>query len=123
MGQGLIHLEFSSDKDFALAHWYRDVLGWKLTEFPDMHYAAGTFTEDSAVPGVGFTQMDDAWPRGTIIPYFYTEDIDADIARLAAAGAQHFGEVLDVPGVGKMTYFKDPRENTIALLQPVMPTA
>jgi predicted enzyme related to lactoylglutathione lyase len=62
---------------------------------------------DGAKPGPG------GWNRIHLL----VEDIDAEVARLKAAGAPFRNEVLSGPG-GKQVLLQDPSGNVIELFQP-----
>lgn len=49
------------------------------------------------------------------------DDIDAYIMKAEAAGATLALAKMDVPGVGKLAYYKDTEGNIFGMLQPHMP--
>ena len=69
--------------------------------------SAGRPMPDGARPGPG------GWNRIHLI----VEDIDAEVARLRAAGAPFRNDVLEGPG-GKQVLLKDPSGNVVELFQP-----
>jgi catechol 2,3-dioxygenase-like lactoylglutathione lyase family enzyme len=69
--------------------------------------SAGRPMPDGAKPGPG------GWNRIHLL----VEDIDAEVARLKAAGAPFRNEVLSGPG-GKQVLLQDPSGNVIELFQP-----
>lgn len=69
--------------------------------------SAGRPMPDGAKPGPG------GWNRIHLI----VDDIDADVARLRAAGAQFRNDILAGPG-GKQILLLDPSGNVIELFQP-----
>ncbi|MEW2510575.1 VOC family protein [Streptomyces sp. NPDC046870] len=105
-----------ADQDRAL-RFYRDVLGFEVTadrETPQGRWlqvapegAQTVFTLSG--PGMGGFEPGSA--RGIML---VTTDVDADCARLAAAGAQVRGPD-DVPW-GRMASFTDPDGNGLLLL-------
>lgn len=117
MGQPVIHIEIFARNHAALADWYERMFGWTKVDFPDVRYSTGTWTENE--PGAGFNDAANGMREGMILPYIYTGDIDADLAKVAANGASEIGEIVEIPGIGRMAQFRDPDGNTIALLQPV----
>jgi uncharacterized protein len=121
MGQPVIHIEFYARKHAQLAAWYDKMFGWTEQDFPEVNYSTGTWTQGQ--PGAGFNDSANGHAPGLIIPYIYTADIKADLAKLASNGATDVGEAMYMPGVGSMAHLKDPDGNVIALLQPDMPAA
>lgn len=56
-------------------------------------------------------------PGGWNRVHFVVDDIDADVARLRAAGARFRNEMVVGPG-GKQILLQDPSDNVIELFQP-----
>jgi catechol 2,3-dioxygenase-like lactoylglutathione lyase family enzyme len=69
--------------------------------------SAGRPMPDGARPGPG------GWNRIHLI----VDDIDAEVARLRAAGALFRNDILEGPG-GKQVLLKDPSGNVVELFQP-----
>ena len=69
--------------------------------------SAGRPMPDGATPGPG------GWNRIHLI----VDDVDAEVARLRAAGAPFRNEVLSGPG-GKQVLLQDPSGNVVELFQP-----
>ena len=71
--------------------------------------SAGRPMPDGAKPGPG------GWNRIHLI----VDDIDAEVARLRAAGAPFRNDVLEGPG-GKQVLLQDPSGNVVELFQPAL---
>ena len=69
--------------------------------------SAGRPMPDGAKPGPG------GWNRIHLI----VDDIEAEVARLRAAGAQFRNDILSGPG-GKQILLKDPSGNVVEIFQP-----
>ena len=69
--------------------------------------SAGRAMTDGAVPAPG------GWNR----IHFVVDDLDAEIARLSAAGVRFRNEVVSGPG-GRQVLVEDPAGNLIELFQP-----
>jgi catechol 2,3-dioxygenase-like lactoylglutathione lyase family enzyme len=69
--------------------------------------SAGRAMPDGAQPGPG------GWNRIHMI----VDDIDVDVVRLRAAGAQFRNDVIEGPG-GKQILVQDPSGNVVELFQP-----
>ena len=69
--------------------------------------SAGRPMPDGRVPGPG------GWNR----LHFVVDDIDAEVARLRAAGATFRNDILTGPG-GKQILLEDPSGNVVELFQP-----
>jgi catechol 2,3-dioxygenase-like lactoylglutathione lyase family enzyme len=108
----------------AAVEFYTEMLGFEvLTNFPPAFAdvargrlrlllsgplsSAGRPMPDGATPGPG------GWNRIHLI----VEDIEAESARLRAAGATFRNEILSGPG-GQQVLIQDPSGNVIELFQP-----
>src|SRR4051794_21072053 len=69
--------------------------------------SAGRPMPDGATPGPG------GWNR----IHFIVDDIDAEVARLRAAGAPSRNDIVEGPG-GKQILLQDPAGNVVELFQP-----
>ena len=69
--------------------------------------SAGRPMPDGCIPGPG------GWNR----IHFVVDDIDAEVARLRAAGASFRNDILTGPG-GKQILLEDPSGNVVELFQP-----
>jgi catechol 2,3-dioxygenase-like lactoylglutathione lyase family enzyme len=111
------------DVDAAVS-FYTEVLGFEvLTHFPPAFAdvargrlrlllsgptsSAGRPMPDGAVPGPG------GWNRIHLI----VDDLDADVARLRAAGAAFRNDVVAGPG-GRQILLEDPSGNVVELFEP-----
>ena len=120
----LVSVRYMVDDVAAALDFYTGFLGFEvLTSFPPAFAdvargrlrlllsgpasSAGRPMPDGEKPGPG------GWNRIHLI----VDDIEAEVARLRAAGAPFRNEVLSGPG-GKQVLLKDPSGNVIELFQP-----
>jgi catechol 2,3-dioxygenase-like lactoylglutathione lyase family enzyme len=111
--------DVSTALDFYTTHFGFEVLTSAAPAFADVRRgnlrlllsgpasSAGRPMPDGATPGPG------GWNR----IHFICEDIDAEIARLRAAGVPFRNDVVSGPG-GKQILVEDPAGNLIELFQP-----
>lgn len=108
----------TSDVDGA-ADFYGKVLGWSVggSQMPDMDYrlasrdgqmVAGLTTQDRQPPGT---------PPNWLV-YVASDDLDADVAKLTAAGGTVIAGPDAVPGTGRFAVAADPQGTVFGLLQP-----
>ena len=109
----IIHIELAADDPTASAKFYADVFGWKTEEMPEMNYV--TFDAEGG-PGGGFnpTDNDDTNP-GDILIYIQTEDIEASLAKIEAAGGKTLLPKSEIPGIGWYALFADLTGNRVGL--------
>jgi len=112
----IVHVEISANNLQAASKFYADLFGWQIQQFPDMNYA--TF-ETGDGPGGGFNPITPENPAGTVTVYFNTDDILETIAKVEALGGTILMPKTEIPTVGWFALFKDPTDNTLALLQPL----
>ena len=109
----IVHIELAADDPKASAKFYGDVFGWKTEEIPEMNYI--TFDAEGG-PGGGFnpTESDDTNP-GDILIYIQTEDIEASLAEIEAAGGKTLLSKSEIPGIGWYAFFADLTDNRVGL--------
>jgi catechol 2,3-dioxygenase-like lactoylglutathione lyase family enzyme len=120
----MVSVRYLVDDVQAAVDFYTGLLGFEvLTSFPPAFAdvargrlrlllsgpmsSAGRAMADGAKPGPG------GWNRIHLI----VDDIEADVARLRAAGAPFRNEILSGPG-GQQVLLQDPSGNVIELFQP-----
>ncbi|MCI3132886.1 VOC family protein [Phenylobacterium aquaticum] len=120
----MVSVRYMVDDVAAAVDFYTGLLGFEvLTSFPPAFAdvargplrlllsgpasSAGRPMPDGAVPGPG------GWNRIHLI----VDDIEAEVARLKAAGAPFRNEILSGPG-GKQVLLRDPAGNVVELFQP-----
>ena len=120
----MVSVRYIVDDVEKAVDFYTKILGFEvLTNFPPAFAdvargrlrlllsgpasSAGRPMPDGAKPGPG------GWNRIHLI----VEDIDAEVARLRAAGAAFRNDVLEGPG-GKQVLLQDPAGNVVELFQP-----
>jgi catechol 2,3-dioxygenase-like lactoylglutathione lyase family enzyme len=119
----MVHVRYMVDDVAEAVAFYTKFLGFEvLTSFPPFAdiargnlrlllsgpaSSAGRPMPDGAKPGPG------GWNRIHLI----VEDIEAEVARLRAAGAPFRNDILSGPG-GKQVLLQDPSGNVVELFQP-----
>ena len=110
----IVHIELSANNCLSASKFYQDVFGWEITQIPEMSYA--TFMSQKELGG-GFNPVTPENPAGTVTVYIGTDDIDASLAQVNAAGGKTVAPMMEIPGVGWFALFKDPTGNTMALFK------
>jgi predicted enzyme related to lactoylglutathione lyase len=136
----VVHFEIMADDLDRAQKFYESVFGWKFIatgpEFgnyriimtgpgPD-EMLGKTMTPDMLGINGGMMQRNAPVPEDGKSPNAFTcivgvDDIDAYITKADAAGGKPQTEKMNVPGVGKLRYYKDTEGNIFGMLQPDMP--
>jgi len=115
--------------DLAFAvRFYRDAFGWdQVVDTPS--YAEfkhpegqrlGLYQRDGFALNVG--RAPHLLPAGALAPtelYFYADDLDAALNRLAAAGAKPLSPLAPRDWGDEAAYFEDPCGNVLVLARPL----
>jgi len=108
-----VHIELSADDLQTAAGFYSKVFGWTVQEMPEMNYI--TFDEGGGLGG-GFnpTSNEEIKP-GDVIVYINTDDIEASLAEVEAAGGKTIFPKTEISGMGWFALFTDPTGNKLGL--------
>jgi predicted enzyme related to lactoylglutathione lyase len=108
----VVHIEISAKNLVDASHFYSKLFGWKTEQIPAMNYA--TFTAEGG-PGGGFNPVSEDAPAGTVLVYINSDDIEADLSRVAKLGGKILVPKTEIPGEGWFGVFTDPTGNKLAL--------
>lgn len=129
----IVHFEIHAKDREKIKKFYQDVFGWEMQQFgPDM----GNYTvvktgdpvpKDMASIGIngGITERRGGLPQDGAAVNAYVcivgvEDTDAMVKKVLDAGGTIALETIDVPGVGRLAYCKDPEGSIFGMLKPEM---
>jgi predicted enzyme related to lactoylglutathione lyase len=132
----VVHFEIMADDMDRAQKFYEACFGWtfqamgeeyggyrviKTGPGPD-EMARGVKMEDVGING-GMMKRNAPLPADGHSPNAFTciigvADIDEAIAKIDAAGGMPQTEKMDVPGVGKIRYYKDTEGNIFGVIQP-----
>ena len=108
-----VHIEISAEDLQAAADFYSQVFGWKVEHMPEMNYI--TFDEGGGLGG-GFNPTENEGNEpGDVIVYIGTDDIEASLAEIEAAGGKTLVPKTEIPGMGWFALFSDPTGNKLGL--------
>ena len=118
------HVAFNVEDPLEMARWYVEHLGFvvkrRVMEAPWAHFivdsAGSTMIEIYGNPEVPVSDFRNMHP-GTLHLAFVSENIQADIDRLSAAGAKLEGGITDLPGGDIMAFIRDPWGLTLQLVK------
>ena len=134
----VVHFEIMADDLDRAQKFYESCFGWEFQimgeEFgnyrvittgpgPD-EMAKGVTMENVGING-GMMKRNAPLPPDGHSPNAFTaiigvKDIDESIKKIDAAGGKPQTDKMDVPGVGKLRYYKDTEGNLFGIIEPVM---
>lgn len=120
----IVHIEIPATDHEESKQFYTDLFGWETQDFPEMMYV----TFDSGSVGGGFSPVGDfpemglSTKPGDVHLFIESDDIEADLKRIEAAGGQALSPKTEIPNVGWFAFFTDPTGNQLALYTDSEPT-
>ena len=117
----VVYIEIASADSDAQKAFYGGLLGWQATDVPMGGGFTYTMFDLGEGMGVALSDVGDGMQPGDVILYFHSDDLDADMARVADLGGEVILARQDVPGFGSLGMFLDPTGNRVAFWQSVDP--
>ena len=112
--QPIVHIELVTTDPKAAGQFYQEVFGWKLDLDPTFDYLQ---FEAQGGPGGAFIKPDNDNAGANAVIYLASDDIDADLSRVQAAGGQVVVPKTEIPQTGWFAIFSDPSGSRMALYQ------
>ncbi len=116
---GFVHIEFASTDPSRTRRFLEDVFGWEFQGIPGLDYHVYA---TPIGPGGAVMPPSPVRPNG-VLNYLLSEDLDADVRRIEAAGGKIRMAREEIPNVGWWALFEDPTGISLALFQPQSPTS
>ena len=113
----IVHFEIPVDDPQRAAGFYRDTLGWEVSQFGEEPYwlvRAG----DEEEPGANGALVSREELHQHPVLIAGVTDIDDVLSRARKCGGEVTQGKLPIPGMGWSAYLRDPEGNTIGLFQP-----
>jgi predicted enzyme related to lactoylglutathione lyase len=121
----VVHFEIPGDDPERAAEFYRGVFGWEISKWDGpVDYWMITTGEDSdpGVNGAIIRRMGgapgDVQAVNAFINTIQVESIDETERKVPDAGGEQVVARDEIPGVGKVSYFKDTEGNIFGALEP-----
>ncbi len=113
--RAIVHWELPSANGEATRKFYADLFGWEFqfSEFPEYW----GFTTGSV--GGGLAPLGEDVKPGDVMLYIESDDIEADLRKIEAAGGKTLAPCMEIPTVGWFATFSDPTGNRLALFKPL----
>ena len=107
----LDYVEFPARDPAATRRFFRQAFGWDFEEFgPD--YCA--FSGQGLDGGFYRSDLYSSTQMGAALLVFYSEDLEATMARIEAAGGRIVKPIFEFPG-GRRFHFSEPSDNEFAV--------
>jgi len=118
MGRPVVHFEICVADYAKHVEFYSKAFGWKIDDNNPMHYGMVTTGGEGGING-GIMKAE-----GFIHPYltFYihVDSLEDSLVTIESLGGKTVVQPMDIPGVGRTAFFKDPQGHIIGLFTPAM---
>lgn len=121
----VVHFEITGDDPERVAEFYRAVFGWEISKWdgPVDYWLVNTGPDDEpGVNGAIIRRMGgapgDTQAVNAFINTIQVDSIDETERRVPDAGGEQVVARDEIPGVGKVSYFKDTEGNIFGALEP-----
>jgi predicted enzyme related to lactoylglutathione lyase len=114
-----VHVELNTPDTENAKAFYSKLFDWKLSDVPNPAAPTGTYTMVDVGQGTGGGIMKQVagGPSGWLA-YVGVEDIQASTSKAKSLGAEVMKDVTEVPGMGWLSFIRDPTGSVLGLWQP-----
>lgn len=117
--RNVVHIEIPVSDAKTASKFYEGVFSWKMEHNVEFDY---TMWADDGGGGGGFVSMSDENADGKILIYIDSDDIDADLKKVASLGGTIIKSKTEIPGMGWYAVFQDPNGIRLAVYTSLNPT-
>lgn len=112
-----VHFEILADDPEKVADFYRQVLGWEISNWggPQAYWLVTTGADDS--PGINGGIMERHFGQA-VINTVEVDVLEDTLAAVESAGGRKVHGPSEIPGIGLHAYCEDPEGNMFGVLQP-----
>lgn len=114
----VVHFEIGSSNFDASKAFYEACFGWTYEIYEQMDYHQIDTGKDVSGINGGFMPAGDFDQK--IILTINVEDLDEKLERVVDHGGTIIMPPQEIPGVGRLAYFKDPLDTIMGLMQPIV---
>ena len=113
----VVHFEVPAKDLKKIADFYTNAFGWKIeqTEFSDYWLALSGEKNDLGINGAIY-KIDEK--KDKVINIIGVGNIEEAIEKVKNNGGEMTSDIMEVPKVGRMAYFKDPEGTMFGMIQP-----
>ena len=119
MANPFVHVELNTPDPEKAKAFYSKLFQWELEEIPNSAVPAGTYTivKVGTGTGGGIMQQVPGGPAGWLA-YVAVDDIHAATQKAKSLGGKIMKDVTEVPGMGWLSFIKDPTGSILGLWKP-----
>ena len=114
--RSIVHVEIPAKDREASARFFHEVFGW---EYEHAEQPAPYTLFRTGNIGGGLPDVQDFYQPGHVILYVDSDDIQADLDRIEAAGGKALSSPFMVGDFGEMAFVADPAGNRLALWREI----
>jgi len=113
----VVHFEVPAKDLKKIADFYTNAFGWKIeqTEFGNYWLAISGEKTDLGINGAIY-KIDEK--KDKVINIIGVGNIEEAIEKVKNNGGEMTTDIMEVPKVGRMAYFKDPEGTMFGMIQP-----
>ena len=121
MANPFVHVELNTADPERAKAFYSELFQWQFEEMPNPAVPNGEYTIIKVGEGTGGGIMKQVpgGPPGWLA-YVAVNDIHASTQKAKSLGGQVMKDVMEVPGVGWLSFIRDPTGAVLGLFQPKM---
>ena len=112
----IVHFEIPAENPEKAAKFYTDAFGWEIKQWGKEPYWL-IKTGPKSEMGIDGAIYKKDWMNLTVNT-IGVEDLEKAMEKVKSAGGEIIREPMDIPGVGRHVYAKDPEGNMFGIIQP-----
>lgn len=113
----VVHFEIGSSNFEVSKNFYHECFGWTFELYDQMDYHLIDTGKDASGINGGFMPAEDFDQK--IILTINVDNLDEKLEKIAELGGSVIMPPQEIPGVGRLAYFKDPLDTIMGMMEPV----
>lgn len=118
---GISWVDLTVEDGTAIKDFYREVVGWKVTDVEMGGYSDYCMNEpqtDKTVAGICHARGQNAKLPAAWLVYINVDDVDMSVAKCVELGGEVVSEIRSYGGQGRYCVIRDPAGAVAALFEP-----
>lgn len=113
----IVHFELLNENRDLLKDFYSKIFDWKYETLQPVSYDLIFTKENPNDPGINGGFQEDNSMNQKIILTIDVEDIESVITDIKLRGGHIITDIQEMPGIGRLAYFKDPEGTIMGIMQ------